>query len=98
VIPDALGINQRDGATIADAQAIGARAIDPVQQAKLFQAPLQIVPRLQTSLFAAALGFGLVGAEKDVPLYAREVQLSSAFQNAFIIGHIGYWISRSVIT
>jgi hypothetical protein len=90
VIPSALRIDYRDGTPIADAQAIGARAIDPVEQSELSQPPLQVSPRLQTLLAGAALRFGLVGAEKNVPLYAREIQLGGAFQNAFGIGHRGY--------
>jgi hypothetical protein len=98
VIPDTLGIDQRDGPSIADAQAVGARSIDPVEQAKLGQAPLQISPGLQAFLVRTALGFALVGAEKNVPLYACDIQLSGAFEDAFGIGHVGYWTSCSVIT
>src|SRR5580693_1917540 len=62
VVPGPLGVDQRDGPAIADAQPVGARAVDPVEQSQFAQPPLQIVPRLDARLARAAFRFGLVGA------------------------------------
>ena len=70
VIPDALGINDRDGTMQADAQAIGLGAKDgrilARGQTQFLQPPLEKLPRLQAGFLGAALGFGLIGAEKNV--------------------------------
>jgi len=92
VIPHPFRIDQRDGPPIADAQTVGARAVDPVEQAKLAHPPLQVGPRFDARLAGTALGLGLVGAEKDVPPHAGDVQIAGALPNAFGIafgiGHI----------
>jgi hypothetical protein len=87
-VPHALRIDQRNGPLAADAQTVGARAIDPVKQSEFTQPPLQIVPSLEARLARTALGLSLVGAKKNVPPHAGDVQLARAFQYAFGIGHI----------
>lgn len=68
-IPGALGIDYRDGPTLADAEAVGLGAIDPPQlrEAELLEPALQVAPGFQGSFPVAALGLGLVGAQEDVP-------------------------------
>ena len=68
-VPGAFGIDDRNRAALADAQAVGLGAQDAalVRQAELLQPPLQKVPRRQAAFLLAALRGRLVAAEKDVP-------------------------------
>ena len=71
VIPRAFRINDGDGAALADAEAIGFGAKNQrlgTGQAEFLQAAFQKTPRGQAVFLGAALGFGLVGAQKNVPL------------------------------
>ena len=66
VVPDAFGIDQGDGALLADAEAVGLGAIDAVEEAEFGQAALEIVPGFKAGFFGAALGIGLVAAKENV--------------------------------
>ena len=68
-VPDAIGIDDGDGALEADAEAVGFRAVNQrlgAGEVKFFQTALQIFPGFQTLLFGAAFWVSLVGAEEDV--------------------------------
>jgi len=73
-IPRAFGIDHRHWAGFADAQAVGLAAQDAALfgQAQLLQAFLQKVPGRHATLEVAALGFGLLGAQEDVPARDRD--------------------------
>src|SRR4051812_22060638 len=61
-VPGAFGIDDRDRAAFADAQAIGLAAKDPalLRQAELLEARLQIVPGGESALLVAALRLRLI--------------------------------------
>ena len=68
-VPRALGIDDRNRAAFADAEAIGLGAQDAalLGQAELLQAALQELPRREAAILVAAFRLGLIAAEKDVP-------------------------------
>ena len=74
VIPDAFGIDHRNRAAFADAQAVGFGAVDAVEQSQFGQPALEVVPGLDAAFLRAALGLGLLGAQEDMPLNRRNTQ------------------------
>lgn len=89
VVPGAFGVDDGDGAVVADAEAVDLGAIDAagVGQAQFLQARFQKFPRGQARLLGAALGFGLVATEEDVaPDRAEVADVGGAFK-CFKIGH-----------
>jgi len=73
VVPRALGIDDRDGSALADAQTIGLGALDAALfgQFQFAQTSLQIIPRLVAAFFVTALGNCLIATEEDVPSRRR---------------------------
>ena len=73
-VPGAFGIDDRNRAALADAQAVGLGAQDAalLRQPELLQPPLQKVPGRQPAFLVAALRRGLIAAEKDVPPRDRD--------------------------
>jgi hypothetical protein len=71
VVPGSLRVNHRYRAPHADPQAIGFGTINTaiVLQAQLFQPLFQVCPRFQADLFFTTLWFGLICADKNMPLY-----------------------------
>jgi hypothetical protein len=70
VIPSPFGINHGDGPAHTDAQAISFGSINQrlrPDQTKLVKSLLQKFPRDHPLLFRAALCFGLVGTQKNMP-------------------------------
>lgn len=67
-IPRAFGIDHRDGAFHADAQAVGLGSHDATFFAELefFESSFEIGPGFNACLLVTALGDGLVTAEHDV--------------------------------
>ena len=67
-VPHAVGVDDGDRSTFADAEAIGLRPQNPslFRELELFQPRLQVVPGGETTLLVAALRGGLVGAQEDV--------------------------------
>ena len=69
VIPDAFGINDRDGPAHTDAQAVGLGAIHQrlgAGEIQFLEPPFQKFPRGQTGFARTAFRFGRVGAKKNV--------------------------------
>ena len=88
MIPDAFGIDEGDGSALADAEAIGARTVDLVQQAEFAQTPLEIVPSLDAFFAGAAFGLGLIGAQKNVAADGGQLQIRDTFRQA-VWKHLG---------
>ena len=76
-IPGPLGVDHGDRPTVADPQAVGLGSLDAslFGEAKLLEPALEMVPGLEGFIPPAALGLGLVAAEKDVPPGAGNPQL-----------------------
>ena len=69
VIPNPFGIYHCNWTLMANAQAVGLRAVHAflrLCQAKFFQALFQKIPRLETFFLGRASRFGLVGTEENV--------------------------------
>jgi hypothetical protein len=83
VIPDALGINDSDGAAHADFQAIGFRAIDSrvrtFCEAKFLETAFQEFPGRSAFLFRTALRLRLFRAEKNVARAPLDPERLDAF-------------------
>src|ERR1019366_7595623 len=75
-IPDAFGIDDRDGAAGANPQAVRLVPLHAAarREAELFQARLQEVPRGVRAILLGALRLRLVAAEKDMPLALRDAE------------------------
>lgn len=69
VVPNALRIDDGDGPVRAYPQAIGLGTVNPplTGKSQLVEAPLQVLPRLKSGMFVAALRLGLIAAKEDVP-------------------------------
>ena len=67
-IPRALGIDDRDRSTFADAQAIRLRAENAalLRQTEFLQPPLEKLPRGEPAFLLTAFRIGLIAAEKNV--------------------------------
>src|SRR6266567_3636450 len=67
-VPRPLGIDERDGTTLANAKAVrlGAQNAAQLRQPELFQAALEKFPRRETPLFLAAFRVRLIAAQKNV--------------------------------
>ena len=83
VIPDAFGIDHRDRAPLADAQAVGLGAVDAVEHPQFGEPALEVVPRLDARFHRAALRLGLVGAEEDMALDRRNIQAGGELRQTF---------------
>jgi hypothetical protein len=81
-IPDALRIDQRNRSALAHAKAVGARAVDAVEQPQFAQASFEIIPGFDSFLARAALGLGLIGAQKDVTPHGGQFQILGALGEA----------------
>ena len=71
VVPGALGIDDRDGAACANAEAVGLGAVHfwlETNEAEFLEPCFQERPRLETGRLGAALRFGLVGTKKNMAL------------------------------
>jgi hypothetical protein len=84
-IPRPFRIHDGDGASFANAKAIGFRAQDPAgfRQSELLETLLQKLPRFNRSVSIAALGVGLIGAEKDMAARARHAYCCGKFLQAW---------------
>lgn len=73
VIPSAFGVDECDGALLADAEAVGFGAEGPAgaDEAELGEAAFEVSPGFEGTGFVAAFGLGLIAAEKDVALGFR---------------------------
>ena len=69
-IPYALGVNDGDRTAGADAQAVGLGPLHStaIGQAEFLESLLQVLPRLERTVFVAALRFALIAAEEDMAL------------------------------
>jgi len=70
VVPHFVGINDGNGTIFTNAQAIGFGAEDasPLAKTQLFETAFEEVPGGKTGFFRTTFGFGLIAAEKNVPL------------------------------
>ena len=68
VVPSALGINDCDGATLTDAQAVrlGPQYAALLRQVQLLEPPLQKRPCRKAAFLLAALRLFLIAAEKNM--------------------------------
>jgi hypothetical protein len=69
VIPRAFGIDHRDRALLADAQAIGLRAINAVlalRDPQFFEPAFEVLPGGDGFFLRRALRLGLIGAEENM--------------------------------
>lgn len=76
MIPGRLRIDDNDGTSSANAKTVGFSAEHlglSGGETEFLEALLEIVPGFETVGPSATLGFGLVGAKKDVPFDARKV-------------------------
>ncbi len=86
-VPDALGVDERDRALLADLQAVRLGAVDAARsnQAEFDEAALQEFPGFQAFRFARTLRLGLIAAEEDVAArFAHAELLQGPFQR---VGH-----------
>lgn len=67
-VPGSFRVNDGDWPALADAQTIRFRAQDAAsfREPKLFEPPLEVIPRQQRALAIATLRFRLIGAEEDM--------------------------------
>ena len=67
-VPRAFGIDDGDGAALANTKAIGFRPKDAARLGKtqLLEALFQIIPRGKRAIAIAAFRFGLIGTQKNV--------------------------------
>lgn len=87
-VPDALGVDERDRSALADAEAIGARTVDLIEQPEFIEPPLEIVPSFDALFARAALRLGLIGAQKNMTANRTQLQIGGAFGQA-VRGHLG---------
>src|SRR6266511_787716 len=90
VVPDALGVDDRDRAMHADAQAVGLGTIDAAvreRESQLLEALLEIVPRLDARLFGGALWLCLVAAQKDMARVVADHVLRDLVLKLFLQRH-----------
>jgi hypothetical protein len=75
-IPRSLRIDHGDGPPLTDAEAVGLGAIDPtpLREPQLLEPALEVLPGRDGAIALRALGFGLVGAEEDVPADAGDAE------------------------
>ena len=78
VVPNAIGVDDGDGAVDAGAEAVGFGAEEvwsgPGGEAEFGDAAFEVVPGIDAELFGAALGFGLIGAKKEVAACGGEAE------------------------
>ena len=90
VIPDAIGVDQGDGAMLADAEAVGFGAEDALRalhEVEFGESFFEVVPTGDACLFVAAFWLGLVGAEEDVPADATDAEVGGYLREAlFVVG------------
>src|SRR5439155_935288 len=70
VVPRSIGIDDRNGTLLANAQAICFRAVNGVVrfcQSEFFEPLLQVLPRCQAFFLWRAYGFRLIRAQENVP-------------------------------
>ncbi len=77
-VPHTLGVNHRNRAIQAEPKAI---CLSPCHspgatQAEFIQPGFQVIPCCYALVFPAALGFGLIGTYKDMPLDLVDVKRS----------------------
>jgi len=80
VIPDAVGIDNRDGPILADAQAIGFGAIYSTLagQLQFFEPGFQVFPCLMPRGLFTAFGVGLVTAQENMPANVANAEFFEA--------------------
>ena len=69
VIPGSVGINDGDGALLANAKTVRfctKNAIVRPRESQLFKTPLEVVPRFESGFLRCAPGLRLIGAKKNV--------------------------------
>lgn len=77
MVPHRFGIDDRDRAARADTEAV---RLGPVNQrfgpgqGEFIEPFFEVIPRFHTCLERAALRFGLVGAQENVPAIMLETQ------------------------
>ena len=80
VIPDAFGVNHRNGAPRADVKAVDLAALHPrgrSGKAEFLQSRLEVFPGFKSELPRAALWFGLICAQENVmPIRAQTEALN----------------------
>jgi hypothetical protein len=77
MVPDAFGIDDRDGPAHANPEAVGLGAEDErlrTDESEFLQAALQEFPGRDPGVPGAALRFGRIGTEEDVALEAAQTQ------------------------
>ena len=87
VVPGALGIDDRDGAACANAEAVGLGAVHfglEANKAEFLEPRFQERPRFETGLLGAALRLGLVGAEKNVAFNSPQTKRHRNFFELFV--------------
>ena len=87
VVPGALGIDDRDGAACANAEAVGLGAVHfwlETNEAEFLEPCFQERPRLEAGRLGAALRLGLVGTEKNVALKLFQPKRRRDFFKLFV--------------
>lgn len=70
-VPDAFGVDDGDGALIAQAEAVGLGAVDAGLGA---EALFEELPGAEAFFAGAALGLGLIGAQEDVTAQGADAE------------------------
>ena len=88
-VPGAFRVHDRNRTTLADAEAVGFGAKDAalLGELQLFETPLQKRPCGEAALLLAALGFGLIAAEKNMA--PRDGHTDAGRDFSLGIGHAG---------
>ena len=87
-VPSPFRVHDRDGTTLADAEAVGFSAKDAALfgELQLLEAPLQKIPCGKAARLVAAFGLRLITAEKDVA--ARDRHTDAGRDLSLGIGHL----------
>lgn len=90
VIPDAVGIDDCDGAVLADAEAVGFGSEDAfgaLHEAEFREALFEVVPTGDAGVFVAAFGLGLVCAEEDMAADGSDAEIRGDLdETLFVVG------------
>jgi hypothetical protein len=96
-VPDPFGVDQHDRALLADAQTIGLGAEDATGtiggrfvEAQFLEAAFEVVPGDEAGRFVATDRVRLVGADQDMAIDRRQVELGDSGLKGGIGGVRGY--------
>jgi len=79
VVPDAIGIHDRDGSMLADAEAVGLGSVDAAVRAgqlSLGESLLEVIPGRACDFGRSTFGLGLLRAEENMPLNFADTKVA----------------------